>query len=249
MRLSKKIALITGAAGPMGEAIALRFAQEGANLILTDISQRRLSAICTRLPPRCDVLAIKADALDNEQLAGVVARAIDHFGAVDLLVNIVGGIVSSRITTPLLEMSDEQFEATLRLNLRSIVLTARHVVPQMQQRNYGRIVNISSVAMCGEAGQADYSAAKAGVAGLTRTMAIEFSPHITVNCIAPALVGTRVLDRLDPMLVDAWRDRTLLKRLGQPIDIAHAALFLASDEASFITGVQLPVSGGICPAL
>ena len=92
-------------------------------------------------------------------------------------------------------------------------------------------------------------AAKAGVAGITRTMAIEFAPDITVNAIAPALVRTSVLDRLDPAMIEAWRQRTLLKRLAEPDDIANAALFLASDEAAFITGVTLPLSGGIWPAL
>lgn len=249
MRLKDKIAFIAGAAGPMGEAIAVRFAEEGARLVLTDISQRRLADICTRLPAGCDVLSVRADALDDDQIAAATAQALERFGGVDLLVNIVGGIVSPRITTPLLEISDEQFDATLRLNLRSILLTTRHLVPQMQRRGSGRIVNISSVAMSGEAGQADYSTAKAGVSGLTRTMAIEFAPYINVNCIAPALIRTRVLDRLPPALVDAWRERTLLKRLGEPLDVAHAAVFLASDEAAFITGVQLPVSGGIWPAL
>ena len=249
MRLKNKVAFVAGAAGPMGEAVATRFAEEGAHLVLADISGRRLAEICARLPAGCEVLSIKADALDEPQVAAAVARGMDRFGAIDILVNIVGGIVSPRITTPLLEMSDEQFEGTLRLNLRSILLTARHVVPLMLRRGGGRIVNISSVAMAGEAGQADYSTAKAGVAGLTRTMAIEFAPQVTVNCIAPALIRTRVLDRLDPALVETWRERTLLKRLGEPIDVAHAAVFLASDEASFITGVQLPVSGGIWPAL
>ena len=92
---------------------------------------------------------------------------------------------------------------------------------------------------------AAYSAAKAGVAALTRSMAIEFAPHVTVNSIAPSLIRTRVVDRIDPEQVEYYRQRTLLKRLGEPIDIANAALFLASDEASFITGVNLPVSGGI----
>src|SRR5262249_54642625 len=106
-----------------------------------------------------------------------------RFGGIDLLVNIVGGIPSQRITTPLVEMTDEQFEGTLRLNLLSIMNAVRCILPQMLTRGGGRIVNVSSVAMSGEAGQADYSTAKAGVAGLTRTMAIEFAPSVTVNCI------------------------------------------------------------------
>ena len=115
----------------------------------------------------------------------------------------------------------------------------------MMKNQYGRIVNFASIAMSGEDGMAAYSAAKAGVAALTRSMAIEFGPYVTVNSVAPSLIRTRVVDRMDPEQVEIFRQRTLLKRLGEPIDIANAALFLASDEASFITGVNLPVSGGI----
>lgn len=249
MRLENKVAYITGAAGPMGEAIARRFAEEGARLVLTDLSQRRLAEVCAGLPAATEVLALKTNALDNSQVESTVRQGAERFGGIDIVINIVGGIVSPRIKTPMLEMGDEQFNDTLQLNLRSILLSTRHAVPLMLKGNGGRIVNISSMSMAGEAGQADYTAAKAGVTGLTRTMAIEFAPRVTVNCIAPALIRTRVLDRVDPALVATWRDRTLLKRLGEPLDIAHAALFLASDEAAFITGIQLPVSGGGWPAL
>jgi len=249
MRLQGRIAMITGAAGPMGEAVAIRFAQEGAAVLLFDISRRRLDEVAARLGRPDRVVAHRGDALlDTDMQAGVQA-GVAAFGRLDILINIVGGIVSPRIFTPLVEMTDAQFEATLDLNLKTTFLAARHVVPHMQKHGYGRIVNLGSVSMAGEAGQAEYSAAKAGVAALTRTMAIEFAPEITVNCIAPALIRTRVLQRLDPAMVEHYRTRTLLKRLGEPEDVAAAALFLASDEASFITGAVLPVSGGIWPAL
>lgn len=240
--------MITGAAGPMGEAVARRFLDEGTTLVLFDISRRRLDEVVARLGTD-RLVACQGNSLAEPDVKAAVAAGIAAFARLDILVNIVGGIVSPRIATPLLDMTDEQFSGTLELNLKSVLLTARHVVPHMQRHGRGSIVNLGSISMAGEAGQAEYSAAKAGVAALTRTMAIEFAPLIRVNCIAPALIRTRVLDRLDPAMIAEYRERTLLKRLGEPEDVAAAALFLASDEASFVTGAILPVSGGIWPAL
>ena len=247
-RLAGKVAMVTGAAGPMGEAVARRFLDEGAKLVLFDISRRRLDEVVARLGAD-GLVACQGNSLAEADVKAAVEAGIAAFAHLDILVNIVGGIVSPRIATPLLDMSDEQFSGTLELNLKTVLLTTRHVVPRMQRHGGGSIVNLGSVSMAGEPGQAEYSAAKAGVAALTRVMAIEFAPQIRVNCIAPALIRTRVLDRLDPAMIAQYRERTLLKRLGEPQDVADAALFLASDEASFITGAILPVSGGMWPAL
>ncbi|MCA0242699.1 MAG: SDR family oxidoreductase [Proteobacteria bacterium] len=248
-RLADRTVLVSGGAGPMGEAIAERCLAEGARVVLADRSAKRVQAAQQRLAPADRLLAETADMLDAASVAALFAATRARFGEVDGIVNVVGGVAGSALRTPLLELGDEQFDATLHVNLRGILQTARQAVAAMRRRGRGRIVNVSSVSMAGEAGQADYSAAKAGVAALTRTMAIEFAPEVTVNCIAPSLIRTRVLERVDPALLAQWRDRTLLKRLGEPIDVAHAAVFLLSDESSFITGVQLPVSGGIWPAL
>ena len=249
MRLTDKTAFISGAGGPMGGSIARRFAEEGARLVLTDISGRRLDDWSEPLRELTDVVAQRANVLEEDELASVVKAGQDAFGGIDIVVNVVGGVRGESLRVPMLEISNEALTETLELNLKGILLTTRHIVPGMKKRGYGRIVNFASVAMAGWEGQAAYSAAKAGVAGITRTMAIEFAPDITVNAIAPALVRTSVLDRLDPAMIEAWRQRTLLKRLAEPDDIANAALFLASDEAAFITGVTLPLSGGIWPAL
>ena len=249
MRLTDKTAFISGAGGPMGGSIARRFAEEGARLVLTDIPGRRLDDWSEPLRELTDVVAQRANVLEEDELASVVKAGQDAFGGIDIVVNVVGGVRGESLRVPMLEISNEALTETLELNLKGILLTTRHIVPGMKKRGYGRIVNFASVAMAGWEGQAAYSAAKAGVAGITRTMAIEFAPDITVNAIAPALVRTSVLDRLDPAMIEAWRQRTLLKRLAEPDDIANAALFLASDEAAFITGVTLPLSGGIWPAL
>ncbi len=244
MRLADRVALITGAGGPMGEAMSRRFAAEGAKLVLSDISQRRLDEAAGGLDP-ATTLAYRGDGLDEADVNTLCGEAYDRFGSIDIIINIVGGVRGGGLLTPLLSSSLAEIRATLDFNMAGIVLTAKRIVPRMMENQYGRIVNFASIAMSGEDGMAAYSAAKAGVAALTRSMAIEFAPHVTVNSIAPSLIRTRVVDRMDPEQVEYHRQRTLLKRLGEPIDIANAALFLASDEASFITGVNLPVSGGI----
>lgn len=249
MRLKNRTALICGAAGPMGEAIAQRFLEEGAQLVLTDISGRRLEALSAQLAEPKRVTAIRADALQLAEMRAVVDAGLKTFKRIDVVVNVVGGIRAKALHTSMLDMTPEQLDETLALNLKGILLTTQLVAPHMRHNSYGRIVNISSISMAGEGGQADYAAAKAGVAGMTRTMAIELAPYITVNCIAPALIATSVLQRLDAKIVETYRNRTLLGRLGEPLDIANAALFLASDESAFITGHMLPVSGGIWPSL
>lgn len=248
-RLADRTVLVSGGAGPMGEAIAERCLAQGARVVLADRSPRRVQAVLERLGAPERLMAETADMLDEPAVAALFRAVRERFGEVDGVVNVLGGVAGTAIRTPMLELSDTDFEATLRLNLRGILLTSRQAVASMRRRGRGRIVNVSSVSMAGEAGQADYSAAKAGVAALTRTMAIEFAPEVTVNCIAPSLIRTRVLERVDPVLLAEWTARPLLKRLGEPIDVAHAAVFLLSDESSFITGVQLPVSGGVWPAL
>lgn len=249
MRLKNRTALICGAAGPMGEAIAQRFQEEGAQLVLTDISGRRLDALAAQLGAPNRVVGLRADALDAGEIKAVVEAGVKAFGKIDIVVNVVGGIRAKTLYTSILDMTPEQLDETLSLNLKGILLATQLVAPHMRHNMHGRIVNISSISMAGEGGQADYAAAKAGVAGMTRTMAIELARYITVNCIAPALINTSVLQRMEPNVVERYRDRTLLGRLGEPLDIANAALFLASDEASFITGHMLPVSGGIWPSL
>jgi 3-oxoacyl-[acyl-carrier protein] reductase len=146
-------------------------------------------------------------------------------------------------------MTVQRFDDTFDLNLKSLFLMTRAVAPSMRERGYGRVLNISSVTFAGDPAQPEYGAAKAAVASLTRSLAMELAPSVTVNCIAPGLIRTSVLERAAPELVRAYRERSLLKRLGEPREIAHAALFLVSDEAAYVTGVILPVSGGIWPAL
>jgi NAD(P)-dependent dehydrogenase (short-subunit alcohol dehydrogenase family) len=182
------------------------------------------------------------------EILPVADLALERFGRVDVLINLVGGLRGD-MYVPLLEISDERWGETLQLNLRAGLHLARALVPGMRERGWGRVVNISSIAYAGELGQADYGAAKAAVASLSRSMAIEFAPEVNVNCIAPSLIRTSVVERMDPAELDDLRDRTLLKRLGEAGEIANAVLFFSCDESSFVTGQLLAVSGGMAVSL
>ena len=253
MRLQGKIALVTGAGGPMGRAVALRFAQEGASLAIGDISGNRLAEaeadIRKELKGGARLAALRGNVTVKEGAQALANLALDSFGRVDLLVNIVGGIRAKTMFEPMLEMDAARWSETLALNLHPNIHLAQILVPGMLQRRYGKVVNVSSINFAGEPGSSDYSAAKAAVASLTRTMAMEFAPHVNVNCIVPGLIRTSVMDRMDAALRRTYEQKPLLKRLGEPVDIANAALFLCSDEASYITGQLLAVSGGNWPAL
>lgn len=253
MRLRDRVAVVTGAGGPMGAAVARRFAEEGARLAVSDISGTRLGATAAQLealagdPAR--VLSHRADVRSGEECATFAAATLEHFGRVDILVNIVGGIRSQTLFEPFLTMDETRWDETFALNLKPNFHLVKQFAPGMMERCDGRIVNITSINFSGEMGSSDYGAAKAAVASLTRTLAIELAPHVNVNCIAPGTIRTRVLQRLEGEELERYAAKPLLRRLGEPRDIANAALFLASDESSYITGEILSVSGGIWPAL
>jgi NAD(P)-dependent dehydrogenase (short-subunit alcohol dehydrogenase family) len=253
MRMKDKVALISGAGGPMGFAIAFRMAEEGAHVVITDISGSRLDASVSdieALPGRHGkILARRGSVIVETEAASLCAEALETFGRVDVLVNVVGGIADKEFYRPFLEISEERWAGTFDVNLAGTRYLTRGLAPAMLANRYGRIVNIASVDFAGEWGHADYSASKAAVVSLTKVLAMEFAPHVTVNCIAPGIINTRAADAMDPQKLDELKNRNLLKRLGEPIDIANAALFLGSDESSFITGEIMSVSGGIWPGL
>lgn len=251
-RLAGRIALVTGAGGPMGRAIALRLAAEGAPLVLTDISGNRLSDTVQALAaaaPGNRVVAHRANVMDRHEAAETVARGTDAFGRIDILVNVVGGIRSTRLYTPFLQLSEDEWDSTFSLNLKPGFHMIQLVAPGMLERKSGRIVNVASVVFAGEPGQAGYAAAKAAVASLTRSLAAEFAPHVNVNCIAPGMIQTSVMERLTEEERRRFLDLCLLGRPGLPEEIAGVVAFLSGDESSFMTGEILAVSGGIHPGL
>lgn len=250
-RLAGRCALITGAGGPMGQAIALRFASEGAALLLTDISANRLGETVERVLaayPATRLESVRANVLSTEEVDALLGAAATSLPPIDVLINVVGGLRGA-LYASLLEIDDERWQQTMDLNLRATLLLTRRLVPGMRERGYGRIVNFSSISYAGEKGQSDYAAAKAAVVALTRSLAMELAPEININCVAPGLIETSVMERMETAVVDGFRNACALKRLGKPEEIAQAVLFLASEEASYITGELLRVSGGRWPAL
>ncbi len=247
--LAGKVALVSGAGGPMGFAVAERLAAEGMQLVLTDISGTRLEAARQALEASARVVALRADATRREEATAVAALGTQSLGAIDVLVNVVGGFKSTQMYTPFLHMSESQWDDTLVLNLKPGFHLIQAVAPAMIARRWGRIVNFSSIVLGGEGGQADYAAAKAAVAAFTRTLAEEFAPHVNVNCVAPGLIQTTVTDRLSAAERDALTHRGFHKRAGQPDEVASVVAYLASDEASFVSGEIVAVSGGYHPHL
>jgi NAD(P)-dependent dehydrogenase (short-subunit alcohol dehydrogenase family) len=251
-RVDGKVAVVTGAGNGLGRAIAERLAGEGAQVVLGDVDAAGLEqtvATITRAGGRA--AAVVGDVTEEEPAARLIAAAVEGGGRLDILVNNVGGSRNARIW----EMAAEDWDFVLRLNLRSTFLCTRAAAPHMMRRRYGRIVCLSSGAREGTPwtayyqGGAAYSAAKAGVHGFIRDVALELAEHgITVNAVAPGPIDTeRVganLRRLNETVEYSPNRMTPLRRLGRPAEVADAVLFLASDEATYITGHTLSVTGG-----
>jgi NAD(P)-dependent dehydrogenase (short-subunit alcohol dehydrogenase family) len=241
-RLDGRVALVTGAADGMGRAIAQRLLAEGARVLAADLDGGKLAAAHAagerlRLET-CDVTA--ADAPGR-----LVGGAVEAFGGLDILINNAGVVEYE----PVESMRDGNWRRTLAVNLEAVFALSRAAIPHLKRSRAGRIINIASInAFRSAPGLGAYAAAKHGVAGLTKTLAVELGPHgITANYICPGaiLTGmTRPLMEADPALKSLFESFGVLGRMGQPEDIAGAALFLASDDAAFITGHGLVVDGG-----
>ncbi|MEH6947001.1 SDR family NAD(P)-dependent oxidoreductase [Bacillus sp. JJ634] len=249
MRLKNRVAMITGAGGPMGQAIALRFAEEGAALVLTDISENRLKQTEEKVASLTEVVAIRSNVLNLSEIQEVVQAGQDRFQSIDILINVVGGVRGAQMNQSIMEMDVDRWDDTWRLNLKGTVNCIKLVANQMMAKKYGKIVNISSIHLAGAKGFSDYGAAKAGVASLTKTAAMELGPYINVNCIAPGVIQTSAVERMNEEDIQAYKNQIILDRLGEPIDIANAALFLSSDESRYVTGQILAVAGGMSPHL
>ncbi|MDR0967323.1 MAG: 3-oxoacyl-[acyl-carrier-protein] reductase [Rickettsiales bacterium] len=239
--LTGKIVLITGATGGIGAAIARRFADAGAAVVLTGRDEKKLAKMCDGLG-ECSAM-IPADLSDSAAANKLVADVLEKYGRIDILVNNAG------ITrdTLMMRMTDDQFDEVLRVNLRSTFLLTRAVLIPMMKNRFGRIINMASVvAFIGNAGQANYAASKGAIVAMTKSIAAEVaSRDITANCIAPGFIETPMTDGLSDDVKTLYQKQIPMGRFGSPDDVAGAALFLASDDASYITGQTIHVNGGM----
>jgi 3-oxoacyl-[acyl-carrier protein] reductase len=234
----------------MGRAVVARLVADGiAGLALTDISARRLDETRVGLPADLPVFCQRADVTVESEASGFCTGALTALGRVDLLVNVVGGMRAGQLYTPVLDISTAQWRETLELNLFGTIYLTRGFAPAMLRAGFGRIVNFTSVVYGGEAGQADYAAAKAAVASLTRTLSAELAPDVTVNCVAPGLTRTSVMDRIPLAAQDRLIGQAFIPRMADPSETASAVAYFLSDAAAFVTGEMLSVSGGIRPHL
>ncbi len=236
-RLDNKVAIVTGGARGLGQAMAETFAKEGAKVIAVDMQPLSYE--------NKNVEGYTLNITDVDAVQKFFDYVIEKYGKADILVN-NAGVTRDAMTR---KMTDDMWNLVIDVNLKGVFNLTRLFGPIMEKNNYGSIINISSVVgVYGNIGQANYSATKAGVIGLTKTWAKEFArkgANVRVNAIAPGYTMTDMLKTVPQDLLDKFAAMTMLKRLGQPNEIANAALFLASEEASYVTGQTLSVDGGM----
>ncbi len=232
-RLQGKVAIITGAAQGIGEATARKFLREGATVVACDIGQVSIDGV--------DAMAVDITARD--QIDAMVAAVRQRHGRIDVLINNAGITIDARLQ----KMTDEQFDRVIAVNLKGTYNCAQAVLETMLHQGSGVILNASSVVgIYGNFGQTNYAASKFGVIGFVKTWARELGPKgIRCNAVAPGFIATHILDTIPDKVLEQLTERVPLRRLGTPDDVANVYAFLASDEASYINGAVIEVSGGL----
>ena len=247
MRLKDKVAIVTGSGRGIGEGIVMRFAEEGAKIIVNDVNEADAKAVVEKIRAKGgQALAVLGSVADRAVVQKMVDTAVAEFGTLDIIVNNAG------ITRDVMlhKMTDDQWKAVIDVNLTGVYYGIQCAGRVMREKKYGKIINISSTSALGNAGQLNYSASKAGVIGMTKTAAKELGPkNVNVNAIAPGMIWTDMMKGMPPDVLQQM-DMMLpfivpLNRKGSPQDIANLALFLASDESSFITGQIIFCDGGM----
>lgn len=240
--LSNKYAVVTGGARGIGAAIVRRFIAEGAaGVAIWDYDEAAAVAAAAQYPDG-RVLAFRCDVGDQESVRRCAEQVRAAFGRIDILVN-NAGICRDAL---FLKMTDENWEKVLRTNLNGTYYCTRAILPGMVEQGYGKIVNISSSAAHGNVGQANYSASKAAILGLTKTLAREFAAKgVTVNAVSPCFIETDMMNGIPEALSTAILRMIPMHRMGTADELASAVFFLASDDSRFVTGIELPVNGGM----
>lgn len=244
MTLTGKIAVVTGAAQGIGQAIATTLAQEGADVVVADLNANRCEETVARIKQLGrKAMAVSVNVGDWDQVKAMIDRVLQEWERIDILVN-NAGITRDGL---LMRMKEEDWQAVLQVNVTGTFFCAKAVLPTMSRQRSGRIVNIASiVGAIGNIGQANYAASKAAVIGLTKSVAREYaSRSITVNAVAPGFIDTAMTQDLSADTKEALLNQIPLKRLGQSSDVADAVSFLCSEKAGYITGHVLHVNGGM----
>jgi 3-oxoacyl-[acyl-carrier protein] reductase len=243
VRLENKVAIITGGGRGIGRATALRFAEEGAAVVVVDIEQAVVDEVAEEIAATAaKALALQVNVTDRESVDAMVKAVMAEYGRIDILVNNAGITRDAQLK----KMTSEEFGQVIDVNLKGVFNCAQAVTPIMLDQGSGVILNASSVvAANGNFGQTNYVATKAGVIGMTKVWARELGRKgIRVNAVAPGFINTRMTDTIPDKVIDKLLERVPMNRLGEPEEIANAYLFLASDEASYINGHVLAVDGG-----
>ena len=244
MRVKDKVAVVTGSGRGIGEATVRRLSEEGAKVVITDINEENAIKVANEIKAKGgQAIGVKSDVTKIDEVEALMKKAVEEFGKLDILVNNAGFNRDMLIK----DMTEKDWDDVLDTDLKGAFLCAKFATKYMVEQKYGKVVNISSRAWHGNPGQANYSSAKAGIIGLTKSMAWEFGRYnINVNAIAPGIIATELMKGHPKfeMIKERQLANMPIKRLGEPIDVANTILFLVSDEASFISGEVIHVSGG-----
>ncbi|MGA2989746.1 MAG: 3-oxoacyl-ACP reductase FabG [Candidatus Korobacteraceae bacterium] len=243
MRLKDKAAIVTGAGRGIGRGIALKLAREGAKVVVADVIEANARTVAEEIKQAGGkALGVKADISSKPEVEALFAKAAAEFGPIDILVNNAG----INRDAALHKMTDEQWDKVIAVNLTGTFYCLRLAAQQMRERGYGRICNVSSMSWLGNFGQANYAAAKAGVVGLTKTAARELAKKgVTVNAVCPGFIDTEMTRGVPPNVWDIMVGKIWSGKVGSPEDVGNVVAYLVSDEASYLNGEVINISGGM----
>ncbi|HWQ95808.1 MAG TPA: 3-oxoacyl-ACP reductase FabG [Candidatus Methylomirabilis sp.] len=243
MRLENKVVIITGAGSGIGKETALLFAEEGAKVVVADVNEKAGEGTVAQIKKNGEGFFVKLDVSNREQSKHMVKSTLEKYGRIDILINNAGIVQDAFLS----KMTEEQWDKVININLKGVFNCAQAVVEVMMNQGNGVIINTSSiVGLNGNVGQVNYAATKAGLIGMTKTLAKELGKKgIRVNAVAPGFIATPMTSNVPEKILEMMKEKTPLRRLGEAKDVAYAYLYLASDEANFVNGAVLCVDGGL----